>query len=88
MNSSVYIHIVTVCIQNLFRSVLTVVPFHKSCDKCFDRSGPLLQIRSHIFNSGCLTNQVTNVLTEVIPFYKSGHICRHVCTTIYYLFSL
>ena len=23
-------------------------PFHKSCHKCFPKSGPLLQIRSHI----------------------------------------
>ena len=36
------------CIQNLFESDLTVAPFHKSCDKCFDRSAPLLQTRSHI----------------------------------------
>ena len=26
------------------------------------------------FNSVFLTNQVTNVLTEVVPFCKSGHI--------------
>ena len=26
------------------------------------------------FNSGLFTNQVTNVLTEVVPFCKSGHI--------------
>ena len=31
---------------NLCGGVLTVVSFHKSCDKCFERSGPLLQIRS------------------------------------------
>ena len=31
-----------------FYDVLTVVFFHKSCHKCFARSGPFLQIRSHI----------------------------------------
>ena len=27
------------------------------------------------FNSGVLTNQVTYILTEVVPFCKSSHIC-------------
>ena len=26
------------------------------------------------FNNGLLTNQVTNILTEVVPFCKSDHI--------------
>ena len=35
-----------------FCNVLTVVFFHKSCHKCFTRSGPFLQIRSHIYTLG------------------------------------
>ena len=31
------------------------------------------------FNSGLLTNQVTNILTEVSPFCKSSHIYS-ICT--------
>ena len=46
INSSVYIYIITVCIQN--SDVSTVVPFHKSGYKCFARSCPLLHIRSHV----------------------------------------
>ena len=46
MNSCVYI--ATVCIQNCFWDVLTVVLFHKSHQKCIARSDTLLQIRSHI----------------------------------------
>ena len=40
--------IVTLSIQNCFWGILTMVPFHKSGHKCFNISGPLLQIRSHI----------------------------------------
>ena len=36
-------------IQNLFGGVSTVAPYNKSYDKCFDTSGPLLQIRSHVY---------------------------------------
>ena len=25
-------------------------------------------------NNGLFTNQVTHILTEVVPFYKSGHL--------------
>ena len=39
-------------------------------------------ICSICFN-GSLTNQVTNVLTEVVPFCKSGHICIHTYTHVY-----
>ena len=35
-----------------------------------------------MFNSGFLTNQVTNVLTEVVPFCTSGHIYVYVCVCI------
>ena len=44
---------VTVCIQNCFGNVLTMLPFHKSCSKCYDRNSSLLQIRSHISKYFC-----------------------------------
>ena len=39
----------SMCIQNCFWYVLTVVPFHKSGYEYFDRSGPFLWIRSQMF---------------------------------------
>ena len=34
------------------------------------------------FNSGFFTNQVTNILTEVVPFCKSGHTHTHTHTEV------
>ena len=36
--------------KTIYCDVLSMVTFHKLHDKCFARSGPLLQIRSHIIN--------------------------------------
>ena len=49
MKSCAYVP--TVSIQNCFWHILTVVLFHKSGHKCFDKSGPLLQMRSHIYSN-------------------------------------
>ena len=38
------------------------------------------------FNGGFFTNQVTNVLTEVVPFCKSGH--KYSFTSNCYSFKL
>ena len=35
------------------------------------------------FNNGLLTNQFTNILTEVVPFCKSDHIYIYIYIYIY-----
>ena len=51
-----YAYIATLCIQNCFLRCFDsgLDPFHKSGHKCFDKSGPLLQIRSHFLQRGTL----------------------------------
>ena len=58
MNSCIYI--VTICIQNVFGGVLTVVPFLllQTCDKCFDR---LYSIEGH------LQPNLLECINEIIP---------------------
>ena len=52
----------------LFLMFLTVASFHKSSHKCFDISGPLLQIMSHNFPNSV---NVLNNLLVYSPYIES-----------------